>query len=425
MMKTSLNFLLIALLSLMFLTTSCTRTEEFGGGAGIGNSIPKIKAGITGRVTDHNNLPVKDALVSAYGKVVRTDINGEFVLRSMSMPKYYGYVKVEKAQFFPGSRTFNVTKENGLNRVEIQLLPKAPRGSFTSYLGGTVTFDGITLDFAPNTITREDGTAYTGAVVVMGAYLNPEDANFSRIMPGNLVGMGENGQLQGLESFGMMAVELEGAAGEKLQVMKGKTVDMGLTVAASKLPYAPQTLPLWYFNEETGRWQEEGEAVLENGVYKGKVGHFSYWNCDYGGPIVNLEAQFVDSNGNPVPNVQVKITASAINDSRSAWTDNTGSVSGGVPPNSTLVIQVLDNCGNIIYTQTAGPYTSSVNLGTITINSVNYVVANYTGTVTDCNNAPLVNGFVKLTVGPNVSYHNLINGAFNITVPACLAGAPV
>lgn len=423
-MKKNFNFLLLTLLALMFVVSSCSRKDDFNG-VGISASSQKIKGGITGRVTDQNNLPVRNAIVSAYGKVVQTDINGEFKIQSVTMPKYYGYVKVEKAEYFTGSRTFTATKEGALNHVEIQLIPKTIRGTFASYEGGSITFDGVSLNFAPNSIVRADGLPYSGPVTLVGAHLNPEASNFSRIMPGNLVGENTSGVRRGLESFGMMAVELQGSGGEKLQIIAGMKVDMKMDIPASKLASAPTSLPLWYFDEEKGMWKEEGEAVLQNGQYVGQVGHFSYWNCDYGGPVIHLDATFIDVNGNPVTNVEVSITATSINDTRSAWTDNNGSVSGDMPYGSALVINVIDNCGNIIYTQNAGPYTSNINLGTITITSPNYVIATYTGSVTDCNNALVTNGFVKVTVGATTSYHSLVNGMFSVTIPACVAGAPV
>ena len=421
-MKKNVYFLLLTLFALLFVATSCTRTEEF---TGIAGGVQKLKAGITGRVTDQNHLPVKNAMVTAYGKVVQTDINGEFTLQGLTMPKYYGYVKVEKTNYFTGSRSFIVTKEGALNHVEIQLVPKTNRGTFTSHIGGTFTFDGVTLTFPAGSIMYQNGTIYNGQVTLVAAQLNPEDADFARIMPGNLVGQSTSGARQGLESFGMLAVELEGNSGEKLQVLTGKTVNMKMDIPPSKLASAPTSLPLWYFEEVAGIWKQEGEATLQNGQYVGELGHFSFWNCDYGGQLINLDATFVDINGNPVTNVEVAITATAINDSRSAWTDNTGSISGGIPVNSPLVINVIDNCGNVIYTQNAGPYSSSINLGTLTINSPNYVIATYTGTVTDCSNALVSNGFVKVMVGPSVSYHSLLNGVFSVTVPACVGGAPV
>ena len=91
-MKNNVNFLLLTLITLMLTSISCTRTEEFGGGLGVAGSEQKLKAGITGRVTDQNHLPIKNAMVTAYGKVVQTDINGEFKFQSLTMPKHFGYV---------------------------------------------------------------------------------------------------------------------------------------------------------------------------------------------------------------------------------------------------------------------------------------------------------------------------------------------
>lgn len=425
-MKKHFHFFLLALFAIMFVATSCSRREEWSGFPTTSqNGGNTFRGGITGRIIDENHLPVKNALVRAHGKSVQTNLNGEFVLQGLDIPQFNGYVSVEKAGYFKGTRTFIVSKADVLNRVEIQLIPKTVRGTFAGSTGASITFDGVTLDFAPYSIMDANGKTYTGSVTLVGAHLNPESSDFPRIMPGTLIGQNNEGVRQGLESFGMLAVELQGSNGEHLQILTGKTVDMSMDVPPTKLASAPATLPLWYFDEVTGIWKQEGEATLQGGKYVGTLAHFSFWNCDYGGPIINLDAQFVDVNGNPVINTQVNITATAINDTRYAWTDNTGTVTGGMPYNSPLVINVVDNCGNILYAQNLGPYISNISLGTITISSNNYITANYVGTATDCNNAPVTNGFVKITVGTITSYTNLINGAFNFTVPACVAGAPV
>lgn len=424
-MKKPFIFFLLALFSVLFLMTACTRTEEFGGGLGMVGSEQKLKAGITGRVTDENHLPVKNAKVIASGKVTQTNINGEFVLQGLLMPKYYGYVKVEKDNYFTGSRTFTVTQANAMNHVEIQLIPKTIRGSFASHIGGTFTFDGVTLDFAPNTIMQANGLPYSGQVTLMAAHLNPEDPDFGFIMPGNLVGETPSGLRKGLESFGMLAAELEGASGEKLQIIKGETVGMKMTVAASQLAAAPASLPLWYFEEVQGMWKEEGEATLQNGQYVGSLGHFSMWNCDFPGNAINLEATFRDMNGNPVPNIEVVVNAVGMMYGGHGFTDNMGMISGGIPYNVPLLMTIKDDCGNAIYSQNLGPYTSNINLGTITISNGSLSTATYTGTAIDCNNAPLTNGFVVVTVGNQTSYHSLTNGAFSATVAGCTSNPSV
>jgi hypothetical protein len=36
-----------------------------------------------------------------------------------------------------------------------------------------------------------------------------------------------------------------------------------IAVNAIQLPTAPATIPLWTYNESTGRWEEDGSAVLK------------------------------------------------------------------------------------------------------------------------------------------------------------------
>ena len=49
---------------------------------------------------------------------------------------------------------------------------------------------------------------------------------------------------------------------------------------ASQTGIAPETINLWYFDEENGYWKEEGQAIKDGNKYVAEVTHFTWWNCD-------------------------------------------------------------------------------------------------------------------------------------------------
>jgi hypothetical protein len=55
---------------------------------------------------------------------------------------------------------------------------------------------------------------------VYAAYLDPENKNIIRQMPGDLLGINAANNMVGLERWGMMAVELESPTGEKLKLIR-------------------------------------------------------------------------------------------------------------------------------------------------------------------------------------------------------------
>ncbi|HNP55072.1 MAG TPA: carboxypeptidase-like regulatory domain-containing protein, partial [Ferruginibacter sp.] len=67
-----------------------------------------------------------------------------------------------------------------------------------------------------------------------------------------------------------------------------------------------------------------------------------------------------------------------------------------VPANENLVVSVFSyyNCGNAVYTQNFSTTTVDLSLGNITIGNGSNTYANISGTVTDCSNNPVTNGYV-------------------------------
>jgi len=81
-------------------------------------------ASVFGVVRNDQGEPIASALVkSAYSPhQTTTDSNGVFFLNNFVVFDKLGFITVEKAGYFKGSRSF-LPLENGANRVEIQLLP--------------------------------------------------------------------------------------------------------------------------------------------------------------------------------------------------------------------------------------------------------------------------------------------------------------
>ena len=94
------------------------------------------------------------------------------------------------------------------------------------------------------------------------------------------------------------------------------------------------TIPLWSFNEATGKWVEEGEARLENGVYVGTVTHFSWVNLDYPAEQAVLKGSVIDEAGNPVAYQRVKVGQITVR------TDGVGNFTQEVPAGESFNVTV-------------------------------------------------------------------------------------
>ncbi|MES2882240.1 MAG: hypothetical protein V4676_08840, partial [Bacteroidota bacterium] len=201
-------------------------------------------------------------------------------------------------------------------------------------------------------------------------------------------------------SYGMVAVQLEADNGNKLQVKSGTSATLTLPIPTLIQSSAPATIALWSVDEITGVWKEEGSATKQGNNYVGDVSHFSFWNCDVSSATIKLSLTLKTPNGANIVHGHVRIkrtTASGVSQT-SGYTDSLGQVSGLVPANESLVLQVVDNCNNVIYTQNIGPFTSNTNLGVITVTPTANSMITVTGKLISCSGAAVTNGFAIIKV---------------------------
>lgn len=236
---------------------------------------------IEGRVIDDSGMPVVGATVKAGLSNGTSDKNGMFKITNAVFSTPETFVTVSKPGYFKGSRTF-FSRDKSNNYIKIQLLRKAISGRIPSSAGGDVDIrgDGGNVHFEPNSFVTESGSNYTGTVLVATQYLDPTLEGVSDQMPGDLRGSNTAGNVVGLKSYGMIAVELLGENGQALQLKSGLPATVQINIPASKNTTAPATIPLWYFNDSTGLWKQEGTATKNGTQYEGTVAHFSFWNCD-------------------------------------------------------------------------------------------------------------------------------------------------
>ena len=385
------------------------------------NNIPAnitVTASLQGRVVDGNGVPVQGAAVSSGTATATTDVNGLFSFRNISMSSRFGYVQVVKSGYFTGSRSI-ITGPGSSNYISIELKPRTLTGTFPAPSGGKIALQtGDTASFsAASVVTASTNATYTGMVYVYAEYLDPTDSNLYKYMPGDLRGIGSNGYETDLQSFGMMDVEMQDAAGNKLQLAGGQTATLTWAIPQTLQASATATIPLWYFNDTTGQWLQQGTAMREGNNYVGQVGHFTFWNCDAPIGTVNFSVYLKDEHGNPLPYTYVEFQSAAYG-TRGGYTDSTGFATGLVPKGQELLMGVMTECGSLIGGFNVGPAVSDVNLGTVIVNIQNAELT-LTGTVVNCSNNPVDSGYVNVLLD-GLNYRAVVNnGAFTLPIHRC------
>lgn len=384
-----LLFIFISVIAL-----NCQKEISFpaDGNTGTTTTSP-IKASVQGRVLDENGQPAAGVTVRAGGSGAITDSRGFFRIIKTSLDKNAALVTAEKSGYFKSYRSFQATA--GTNHVVIKLVKKTLAGTISTSGGEVTLSNGAKVALPANGVVKAAGSAtYTGTINVYAAYIDPAAGDIAQTVPGSFMADDKDGKRVTLASYGMLAVELESPTGEKLQIATGKTATLTSPIPATIAASAPATISLWYVDEQTGIWKEEGTAVKNGSNYVGEVKHFSFWNCDAGFPGINLSMKLVNANNAPLVHVWVAITRPGGGwwPTAYGYTDTLGNVSGLVPSGETLLIQVLNDCGNPVYSQNAGPFTQNTNLGSLTVPSSVSSLVNLTGTILNCSGSPVTNG---------------------------------
>ena len=411
--------LLILVLLVPFLFSSCSNDSGIDENSvdtplNFGNEVSKS---FTGRIVDESNNPVANAAITVGNKSANTDINGVFIINNATVHEKFAFIKARKTGFLDGSRSLVPT--NGMNYARITLLSGTIVGTVNSGTSGSVSLgNGSKVTFDGNFKT-ETGQPYTGVVSVIMKHLDPSDPSTVDKMPGMLLAANSSGEERVLETFGMMNIELRGAASQKLQL--STTAQIEMPISTSQLASAPATIPLWHFDETLGYWKEEGAATKQGTKYVGTVSHFSWWNCDAQFPTVRLCVTVVNSNGVPLSNVKVGIRRASNSYTVNGFTNSQGQVCGLVPANETLTMVVFDSCENAVSTTSIGPFSADTTLPNLVLSNSSIQSTLVQGNLLKCDGTNVTNGYVLMRYGNQNLMGTVTNGAFSLTMLVCSA----
>lgn len=388
-----------------------------------------VSAAVQGIVLDESGNPIAEAFISLGEDNTWSNEDGLFVFNNMTMNQSGTFIKAEKEGYFNGSTRF-FPKEDSKNFAKIILMETQIIGSLDAGTGGTVSSsEGISLAFPPGSIVDANNETYNGPFSIAARWLNPEAENIFDIMPGNLQGINADGSQVALVSYGMMAVELFDQDGNLLQLGNGEKAMLSFPLPQNYLSQAPTQIPLWYFNESTGLWEEEGQASLEGNYYVGEVAHFSFWNCDVPFDLVKVSGRLINKSPDqsliPIANAFVKFSSFSIG-TGFGYTDQDGYFAGFIPQGVELKMEVYEreDCNTQIYATTLAPLFADENLGDIICQAPGQYIE-VIGSLVDCDENPITDGWIKATLNGNSSMHYVDNNDFQFFLFNCDAATEI
>ncbi len=300
------------------------------------NGNETVSTTISGSVLDESNAPVSGALVESAGQTTTTNGNGSFLFSGIQVPKNRFVVNVTKSGYFRGSYS-DAPAANGTSTIKIYLMEAGVTETIDASTGGEAALqNGSKVVLNSNSVAASDGSAYSGNVNLSLGYLDPTSENFSSLVPGGDMQAQRSDDSQAtLYSYGIIRVQMKGDAGQDLNLKSGTQSEITVDIPSSIASNAPSTIPLWYYDESTGIWKEEGTATKQGDKYVGTVSHFSDWNCDVPEGTATISGLVVDCNNQPVQGISVHVGQVNL------ITGVDGRFERRVPANTAFEVQVL------------------------------------------------------------------------------------
>jgi len=301
---------LMSLLRWPLLVAAVLVVGACGGGSDSPAQVPPAvtTGSVSGTVVvSSTGAALSGVAVTSAGRSVRSAADGSYTLTEVPTGDA-NVVTFELAGHAKGVLAVSVAA-SATSRADVRLTPVGATRSFDSATAVTVAVAGsaaqVSLPAAG--LVTASGAAFTGTATVEVTPINP--ANDPTNMPGNYTAMaaGSNAP-QTIESFGALSVTLKDGGGNPLNLAAGKTATIRIPLA-TRSPSAPATIPLFYFNETTGLWVQEGTATLAgtapNQYYEGTVSHFTYWNADQVTDTIRVIGCILDDRGDKVAGADV------------------------------------------------------------------------------------------------------------------------
>lgn len=425
-----IHVIIALVLAAVFVIVSCNKEQIIknldpqSNGSLSGN---EVVASISGKVLHETGEPATNVQLSIGAYTSTTDNEGNFNFENITAPEKNAHLIAKLDGNFVGHRTLMLTQGVAEYTI-IRLMKKEMCGSFDASKGGEINaMNGGKISFAAGSIMNASTKVkYDGNVQVYAKWIDPSGEFLSEFMPGCLRGISVGNTEEMLETYGMMAVELYDESNNLLQILNGKTAELKFPIPESMMLTAPSDIPMWYLDETTGLWKEQGSLVKKGTEYIGQASHFSFWNCDKPGYVAFTLTLQDSITAAPLVQKYVRITRLINNSSSTGYTNGNGFVTGQIPPNENLKLEVLHQCGGqtlVLKTVFFTTTNVAVNYGVLPVLVGNNLNATVTGIAVDANNVPLANTYVtaKVAAGNAVPIKLTTNaqGEFTYIVPIC------
>jgi len=395
---------ILAIVSILLIMSSCRKDETIIDEVIILSGGASARTSVAGQIfAETNPAFVANSPVTIGDKTVYTDQDGFFYFHDV-MVSSEGFVVKTAVEGVLNQPTRVVPVANEETFVEVFLRPiqRTDLRLVDTLLTLSDSLGLINIGIAPDAFLTADGLPYDGDIKGTTRYYDPTSRFSIREAPGSFEAIDANGTPVTLGSYGMIEASFYGWDGTELNIAPGRNAYINTVIPPSIASGAPETIPTWSLNEETGIWEEEGIATKRQNadgqaIYDYTASHFSFWNCDAPFPVTLLEGTVTDISGDPVQYAYMTITFDNNGTllSRGGYTNSQGKYSGKVPKNKELEIEVTKNRCEDVFHQDIVPPIAGDQM-THDISGIDLDIHQIMGTLQGCNGDALSDGLVKI-----------------------------
>ena len=371
-----------------------------------------------GTITDTSGNKLENVQITIGNTTTVTNNNGLFILNDVAVFENFAYIKAQKEGYIDGSRVV-LPKTDGVNSINIVLFQKDVIATVSSGETSQVSLpNGAEVNFGGN-FTTASGNAYNGQVDVVLHYISPNSEETFAQMPGSLFAQTTANEARALETYGMLSVNLFSPAGEELNINSNSPATIEFPVDASQTSIAPETINLWYFDEENGYWKEEGQAIKEGNKYVAEVTHFTWWNCDI--PFDSIDFCFSISPLHTDTTVPYYIEIRRASNNQLIYFGDVLAYEaqcGLVPRNEEILVSVYGSspdCNDqLVHSETLGGYATDT---TVDISfTEDIITTTITGIATNCDGDSITNGYIYIN---SANTYSITDGTISIAYLNC------
>lgn len=403
--------LLVSILATALLFTSCKKSNDSDLINTTNNSSsfsPTAITSVKGIVLDKSANPIPGVNIEFNGKAATTSDKGLFYFNNIQSSDR-DVIHFNREGYFKTSRAIQ-SNENVANYIRVVLDERVTDAQFSNWDDDEAKkinlANDISLDFSSCTINDSYGYSNYGDINVSVNKISPGGDDFtSRVPGGDLLANDVDGNETRLVSYGMLDVILTDEWGDELSI--DGTTKITYPIPADMLASAPNTIPLWHFDEADGIWKEEGLATKVGNNYEGFVSHFSIWNFDIPGLEAGLEGRVVDCDGNPLANILVE------SGQQSVTTNGNGEFKLFIIADQSNTVQIINDFGAKESFQLPATSENQIHdAGDIT-----FCTSTISGRVIDCDGNPAQNILVSSSHSSFSYAYTDMNGNFSFLFP--------